>query len=378
MFSSVLSPSALLIPHGLTIIAVAIAPPAYRKLVFAQILAFVAYNIHTATTVSPSTDWPLAFSLTALVFAASDFLLLTKSYALLHKKDQVGNIEEQPPWARIKWAMALLTSQRMIGWSVEPTNVLPPPPQAAKYSRLYFIGEQTIELMLELLIVNILGIGFAMTPALSPEGPSLTSCTWLWRSVHVANIVALTRYAISAGHRALSLLLIAFGLEEPAEFRPLCGRWRDAYTLRRFWGRTWHQVLRRTLTSHSRFVALEVLKLKPGTQISTYTQLYIAFILSGFIHFWADFIPLGRWNPGTMRFFVLQAIGIQCEDIVIALATKLGLRPSMLSKLLGYILVWQWFAWCLPIWLDTLIKSRVIGAGPQIPIIQAVVSLTRQ
>ncbi len=79
-----------------------------------------------------------------------------------------------------------------------------------------------------------------------------------------------------------------------------------------------------------------------------------------------------------MRFFVLQAIGIQCEDILIALATKMGHRPSMLSKLLGYILVWQWFAWCLPIWLDTLIKSRVFGAGPQIPIIQTVVSLTRR
>lgn len=378
MLSSALSPSALLIPHGLTILALATTHPAYRKLVFAQILAFVAYNIHTATTVSPSTDWPLAFSLTALVFAGSDFLLLTKSYANLHKKGQVGNIEEQPTFARIKWAMSLLTNQRMIGWTVEPARVLPSPPQATRGSRLHFVGEQTFELMLELLIVNILGIGFAMTPALSPEGPSLTSCAWFWRSVHVANLTALTRYAISAGHRALSLLLIAFGLEEPAEFRPLCGRWRDAYTLRRFWGRTWHQVLRRTLTSHGRFVALEVLKLKPGSKASTYTQLYVAFSLSGVIHFWADVIPLGRWNAGTMKFFVLQAIGIHCEDILIAWATKVGLRPSRLWRFLGYILVWQWFAWCLPNWLDTLVKARVFGAGPQIPIIQTVLSSARR
>ncbi|KAF9499651.1 hypothetical protein BDN71DRAFT_1502987 [Pleurotus eryngii] len=119
MLSSALSPSALLIPHGLTILTLAIKHPAHPKLVFAQILAFVAYNIHTETTVSPSTDWPLAF-LTALVFAGSDFLLLTKSYANLHKKDQVVNIEEQPPLARIKWAMSLLPNQRMIGWTVEP------------------------------------------------------------------------------------------------------------------------------------------------------------------------------------------------------------------------------------------------------------------
>lgn len=39
-------------------------------------------------------------------------------HATLHKKDELGTIEEQLPWVRIKW-----TSRRMIGWSVEPTNL---------------------------------------------------------------------------------------------------------------------------------------------------------------------------------------------------------------------------------------------------------------
>lgn len=132
------------------------------------------------------------------------------------------------------------------------------------------------------------------------------------------------------------------------------------------------------MTSHGRFVALEVLKLKPGSKASTYTQLYVAFTLSGAIHFWADFIPLGRWNAETMKFFILQAIGIHCEDIFIAWGARAGLRPSRLWRFLGYILVWQWFAWCLPNWLDTLIKARVFGAGPRIPIIQTVVSSARR
>lgn len=45
--------------------------------------------------------------------------------------------------------------------------------------------------------------------------------TDIWR---VANLVALTRYVISAGHRGLPLSLMAL------EFRPLCDRWRDVYT----------------------------------------------------------------------------------------------------------------------------------------------------
>lgn len=37
-------------------------------------------------------------------------------------------------------------------------------------------------------------------------------------------------------YRLLSVLCVAVGLYKAKDFPPILGRWRDAYTVRRFWG----------------------------------------------------------------------------------------------------------------------------------------------
>jgi hypothetical protein len=52
-----------------------------------------------------------------------------------------------------------------------------------------------------------------------------------------------------------------------------------------------------------------------------------------------------------MRFFVLQAMAITFEDIVINLASRIGFgRTTRLSKLVGYMWVLGWFIWSVPGW----------------------------
>ncbi len=77
-------------------------------------------------------------------------------------------------------------------------------------------------------------------------------------------------------------------------------------------------------------------------------------MLSGLLHALAEFgggMPLQR--SGTMRFFIMQAIGITFEDIVRAVFRRISYR-GMVERLLSYTIGYFWVAsfliWTTPGW----------------------------
>jgi Membrane bound O-acyl transferase family len=107
------------------------------------------------------------------------------------------------------------------------------------------------------------------------------------------------------------------------------------------------------LTSHGKFLARRVFGFPPGSSASSYTQLYVAFFMSGLIHVVSP-------DPRPIRFFLYQAIAITFEDAIIALAKRVGLKNSMFYRLLGY----AWVYFCLLVtlahWMDPL---NAVGIG---------------
>jgi hypothetical protein len=91
---------------------------------------------------------------------------------------------------------------------------------------------------------------------------------------------------------------------------------------------------------------------EPGTLGSSYTQLYVAFFLSGLIHTGGD-IVLSSLPSATSRsffsmtFFLLQAFIITIEDIFIGIARRLRVKSSVWTRVLGYVWVATWFGWCV-------------------------------
>ncbi|KAH0537761.1 hypothetical protein FGG08_005509 [Glutinoglossum americanum] len=125
--------------------------------------------------------------------------------------------------------------------------------------------------------------------------------------------------------------------------------------------RTWHQLLRRVVSSFGRS-AVRLLGFRRGTNASSYTQLYVGFFVSALIHLVAAFFMIRR-DSGEMRFFMSQAVAITVEDMVIAAAKKLGIRPAgWLAKTIGYLWVIGWFSYILRGWI-----GGVIAAGMWIP-----------
>jgi hypothetical protein len=75
---------------------------------------------------------------------------------------------------------------------------------------------------------------------------------------------------------------------------------------------------------------------------------------------------LGHFGGHGLRFFMLQALAITCEDGVIAFASKAtGIGGGRGWRLLGYIWVLMWFAYSVPAMMDPIIDAGFSEIGQQ-------------
>ena len=129
------------------------------------------------------------------------------------------------------------------------------------------------------------------------------------------------------------------------------------------YSRVWHQMLRKLATGHAHFITKQ-LRLQKGT-FKTSLTLFIAFFVSGLIHYGAEYVLYQKWAGNSMKFFLLQAVAIAFEAAIITLATKAGFspKPTNFVKFIGFVWVFAWFTYCLPLWLDEVIHSGAMDNG---------------
>ena len=140
-----------------------------------------------------------------------------------------------------------------------------------------------------------------------------------------------------------------------------------------------------------RVIANKLLKFPRGTNRSSYTQLYVAFFLSGLFHFAGDFVIQRRMVYNSFKFFLLQAVVITFEDFVIYIAKGLlrqrgiefkqekfdGSWVGAVLRVVGYCWVTLWFCLTLPVWLDEL-NARGYSAMDKGPIAQFLLDTWKQ
>ena len=127
--------------------------------------------------------------------------------------------------------------------------------------------------------------------------------------------------------------------------------------------RVWHQMLRKMVIGHADFIAKQ-LRL-PKNAFTTCFKLFIAFFVSGLIHHSAEYIIYQKWTGHSLEFFLLQAVAITFEDIIISLAVRAGLssKPNRLYKFIGFVWVFAWFTYTLPLLLDNMIHAGIMDSG---------------
>ncbi|KAF7352271.1 MBOAT-2 domain-containing protein [Mycena venus] len=332
------------------------------------------------STGHPTLDYCFAAAWFPYLFAASDYILLTDVQRELWmvKPPQRADepIENAPIFRRISWGISLITSTRGVGWAHEQRYANPPRPSPST-PRGAFIRSQIFQALGFAALTEAINFFNMRNPALYTGGPSLAAYGWFWR-YQVVWAWSIPMAAISICNHALSAALsVGIGASDPEDWPPFMGSIMLAWSVRNFWGRVWHQTMRRVrwssqsydylltkimiqfLSAHGKFVAHKVLRLKPGSNVSAYTQLYVAFLISGIMHYLPDYMALRHWGGGALVFFLLQAVAITFEEGVQSLGRRLGFTESWRWKVVGYCWVWSWFAFCLPIWQDPLLHEGV-------------------
>lgn len=122
----------------------------------------------------------------------------------------------------------------------------------------------------------------------------------------------------------------AVGIYNADDWPPLFGSFvpSNFWSVRRLWGSTWHQMMRRQCNFVGGLVC-DMTRAKKGTLRRRYTDLYAAFLFSVAIH------DIGSLNLRSKDhaiyqglFFGMQPFMITLEDFVIFLGKSAGLRQS--------------------------------------------------
>ncbi|KAG2016475.1 toxin biosynthesis protein [Coprinopsis cinerea AmutBmut pab1-1] len=334
-------------------------PSPYRRLFFLPILFLSIWPLFSPISDAERPGQPFVGLLYSLLFSASDKILFTdiqnelylRSDKALTDAGKVKHVSQRSVWGRVKWAVELRLALRGVGWSFEPSpgHLPPPAPQRGRWT---FVLCQLLRAVYHVLFLDLCSAVCRLVPYFSDFRGLMTGgfpgrlSTWLF-------IVA-SHHVLSMPFCVISAIGVAVGWGEPREWPQVMGNPLDAYTVRRAWGRVWHQALRRTLTSNADFVAYKILRLPKKGVVSRYTRLFGAFFFSGVLHYFIDCVAMGHRGSLAIRTFVLQACAITFEDAVVEVAKRCGtpIRPNWFTRGVGIVWVVVWFAWSAAPWFS--------------------------
>ena len=194
------------------------------------------YYFRSASLANPSpTDYIYAASFMSQLFLASSHILIIDVQRELFIKGQKSPAYRLPLAERFKWVAKLWFSPRCIGWSNEPPHAFPHPPPPSMTRPAYL--NQEIRALLRDLVIYDAYITYAKNlPSAAAGGYSIAEQEIYWRAMTVLVMGLGGSVAIGLQFRVFHILCVYFGIYKPQECVPFFGDFRDAYTLRRFWG----------------------------------------------------------------------------------------------------------------------------------------------
>ncbi|KAJ6466113.1 membrane bound O-acyl transferase family-domain-containing protein [Mycena vitilis] len=336
------------------VISLAMPPSPYRRLLFIPLLCLSWRFFLRGDGYLCCAFWFI------WLLNASDYILLTDVQRELRKipatqADSAGGCEriEDAPFARrLRWALDLFLSPRGVGWTHSPKRYLPSP--ANIISTRLFLRRRLRTLVRAVLLLDMLNLYVRWNPAFRT---SLRTVGWL-ELYAVSAVCPLTAYAIlEIPHCLLSLAAVTTRLSAPEDWPPLFGRVGEATNVRNFWGRCWHQLLRRPLTSHIRCLSRS-LCLPAQSSVTTAIETSAAFFISGTVHHLGETILLrGHGRSGSLIFFGIQPLAFALEGLFAEFNRRTRLVHPGIAQFLSYVWVATWFAWVVPFMQDPLIAA---------------------
>lgn len=267
--------------------------------------------------------------------------------------------------SRFAFGQKVAGSDRMVDTPWEAKNVAPFSTSEPNYvpTRARIIVQQLWNISTSLVLREIvMEVEMSMYPSYTARSrvPILTRLDEVSREeVMVRLILGIGYWLFSycTVQIVLGTIAVLFALSKPGkvrELRPMFGSLSEAYTVRGFWGKFWHQNLRNNLEGPSRFLTHRILRLPRGSLPARYSSIFFTFFLSGTLHIASDIgISVPPSQSGALRFFCTNALAIMLEDGVQELSRRLngGKSPGgWWSRILGYVWVVVFLSWSTACW----------------------------
>ncbi|EKM52834.1 uncharacterized protein PHACADRAFT_176840 [Phanerochaete carnosa HHB-10118-sp] len=321
-------------PHIVLALLLAVKPRPYLSLRLSAWVALTA-ALSYATRIDTGDDfdnWSVGILLICLSFTA--FVLLVLWDPVVDYRHESWQPEQSmsrmPFWKRTG-----------IGWNYQIPH-LPPRPT---HTRPQFVVSRTFRVVWYIFIADIAQTYIGTNPLFSLSGDtarSMRSQGPLLMLPNVTAYMAISYCTLNIYYDATAIFAVAFGFSRAKDWPVVFGRWREAYTVRRFW-RYFASAIGKAIARN--------MGCMPGSRLSSQVQLFIGFALSGLAHVHGDLMLHPQWVGYSFPFFMYHAAFITLEDCMISTGRRLGIRESWWTRGVGHVWTYGWLIYALP-WLN--------------------------
>ncbi|KAF8979965.1 membrane bound O-acyl transferase family-domain-containing protein, partial [Cyathus striatus] len=300
--------------------------------------------------------------------AAFDFLIVQPN-----PQDNLKHTSQDKPasqlsfFHRLRWATALTFNLRGANWNCAVPGLRYP----TYSSRWKFIFSRLQSALIYYIVGDVVGaLTRRIPPFQYPPTESLSAHGLGWQAVYVVLFWTSMYSRMERAHAFGSALFVAVGVSEPEDWPSYFGRLSEAKSLRSFWGRSWHQCMRRSLQPQAKFFAQKILRLPQKSLISRYTQLVTCFFLSGLYHATGDWLV--QRNPSTVLanicFFTSLGVIIIFEDFFIYIGKWVGVYK--VPTIVSYAWVLWWMTVSSPLTIETMVMANNYKVAPGVSVVE--------
>ncbi|KAK6506558.1 hypothetical protein TWF506_011463 [Arthrobotrys conoides] len=266
-------------------------------------------------------------------------------------------VTEQSSLKKFLWGLSWITTLRGIPWNWRVRNIPPQPSYASRWEYLLknvavvFVYGCVLDVLWKMRVLfdftkyhgSLEGYGSSASRGV---GEMVVNSVFAMVSMYVTTVF---------NYQMMAVVVVGVGISRPEDWPPVLGPIREAYSLSRFWAKTWHQLFRNIFEKYGRGL-VDILGLEPrSSQAHNVTRL-LAFFISGLIHAiplsgmpYLRGLPKDKNTPyrgsDQMVFFGLHAILCFVEERFVVFYQNIrGDGPSRsFEQVLGYL----WVATCL-------------------------------
>ncbi|KAL4906360.1 hypothetical protein BDW74DRAFT_177374 [Aspergillus multicolor] len=188
---------------------------------------------------------------------------------------------------------------------------------------------------------------------------AIMSVQWMWRAY----------FFLEFYHSLLSIVFVALlRFDSPEEWPCLFGSPVQAYSVRKFWGRFWHQLTIPTYIFYARLVSKHALGVQPGSSVEKTVIAFLVFAISGLSH---SLVGLALGDAALFRdilFFEICFLAAAGETLLLKYYSEVSgglngarLLRQVVRRVTGMLWVFVFFFCVSPLWIYPKIYHALLN-----------------